>query len=208
METLEKILVASAELFSQYGFKTITMDDIARRSGISKKTLYVHFANKEEVVNESMGWYKNNTTRACETVLAEANNPVEAMVKMLAFFDEMFKRINPMALFELQRYYPVAYKSFRDMLMEKDVELMKQNLEQGIKDGLYRADIDAGLMARFRIESSVMILQMNDMVRDHHGLTYVAMEIGEHFMYGIMTAKGEKLYKEYKTQYIKQTHKI
>lgn len=203
MEVLDKILVASAELFSQYGFKTITMDDIARRSGISKKTLYVHFANKEEVVNESIGWYKNNTTNACAAVLDTSKNPVEAMVKMLAFFDDMFKRINPMAMFELQRYYPEAYKSFRDMLMERDVAMMKENLEQGVKEGYYREDIDAGLLARYRIECSVMILQMNEMVQQHNGLTYVAMEIGEHFMYGIMTPKGVELYKQYKTQYIK-----
>jgi AcrR family transcriptional regulator len=203
MEVLDKILVASAELFSQYGFKTITMDDIARRSGISKKTLYVHFANKEEVVNESIGWYKNNTTNACAAVLDTSKNPVEAMVKMLAFFDDMFKRINPMAMFELQRYYPEAYKSFRDMLMERDVAMMKENLEQGVKEGYYRSDIDAGLLARYRIECSVMILQMNEMVQQHDGLTYVAMEIGEHFMYGIMTPKGVELYKQYKTQYIK-----
>lgn len=203
MEPLEKILTASAELFSQYGFKTITMDDIARRSGISKKTLYVHFANKEEVVNESIGWYKNNTTNACVALLDNAGNPIEAMVKLLAFFDDMFKRINPMSMFELQRYYPQAYNSFREMLMERDVALMKENLELGIKEGYYRNDIDTGLLARYRIESSVMILQLNEMVREHGGLTHVAMEIGEHFMYGIMTQKGEELYKQYKTQYIK-----
>lgn len=203
MEILEKILTASAELFSQYGFKTITMDDIARHSGISKKTLYVHFANKEEVVNEAIAWYKNNTTNNCMAVLDASKNPVEAMVKMLAFFDEIFKRINPMAMFELQRYYPQAYKGFREMLHERDVQLVKENLEQGIKEGYYRADIDTALMARLRIESSMMIMQMNDLLREHNGLTYVAMQMGEHFMYGIMTPEGEKLYKEYKTQYIK-----
>ena len=56
MEPLAKILSVSAELFGQYGFKSITMDDIARRAGISKKTLYMHFANKNEVVNESVVW--------------------------------------------------------------------------------------------------------------------------------------------------------
>ncbi|PQJ10861.1 hypothetical protein CJD36_012890 [Flavipsychrobacter stenotrophus] len=208
MEPLEKILTASAELFSQYGFKTITMDDIARRSGISKKTLYLHFANKEEVVNESITWYKNNTTNACVAVLDSAGNPVEAMVKMLAFFDSMFKRINPMALFELERYYPAAYKSFRSMLLEKDVALMEENLKEGIKKGYYREEIDTNLLSKLRIETSIMILQPNRMVTDDHTITSVAMEIGEHFMYGIMTAKGIKLYTEYKAQYIKQTPKI
>ncbi|MGZ3753046.1 MAG: TetR/AcrR family transcriptional regulator, partial [Mucilaginibacter sp.] len=63
MEPLHKILSVSVELFSQYGFKAITMDDIARRAGISKKTLYQHFANKEEVVNESVLWYKTHMSQ-------------------------------------------------------------------------------------------------------------------------------------------------
>src|SRR3954464_5509418 len=112
MEPLQKILSASAELFSQYGFKTITMDDIARRAGISKKTLYQHFANKQEVVNESVTWYKTQMTTNCGMVINDAENAIEAMVKMLAFFDNMNKRINPMALFEMQRYFPEAYKTF------------------------------------------------------------------------------------------------
>ncbi len=208
MEQLEKILTVSAELFSQYGFKTITMDDIARRAGISKKTLYLHFANKEEVVNESVIWYKNNTTASCAQVLGEAENAVEAMVKILAFFDTMNKRINPMALFEMQRYYPEAYKTFRELLKDRDVAMMRDNILQGIKEGLYRENIDADIMARYRLESSLLMFQPNLMVNDRNSLIAVAMEIGEHFIYGLVTHKGEELYITYKEKYLKQASKI
>ncbi|MCW3122864.1 MAG: TetR/AcrR family transcriptional regulator [Flavipsychrobacter sp.] len=204
MEPLEKILGASAELFSQYGFKTITMDDIARRAGISKKTLYQHFANKQEVVNESVVWYKNNTTNSCTMVLESAENAVEAMVKILAFFDEMYKRINPMAMFEMQRYFPEAYKIFRESLMERDVKMMRENIQQGIKEGYYREELNADLMARYRLETSLLILQPSLVVNDRNSLMSVALEIGEHFMYGLMTPKGEKLYQKYKAKYLKQ----
>src|SRR3954471_14968039 len=135
MEPLTKILSVSAELFRQYGFKTITMDDIARRAGISKETLYLHFANKQEVVNESVVWYKDNMSNVCNDTLLGAENAIEAMVKMLAFFDEMHKRINPMAMFELQRFFPEAFKTFRDMLVERDVVMIRSNILQGIKEG-------------------------------------------------------------------------
>ena len=204
MEPLMKILGSSAELFSQYGFKTITMDDIARRAGISKKTLYQHFANKEEVVNESVIWYKNNMSANCTAILGEAENAIEAMVKMLAFFDEMHKRINPMAMFEMQRFFPQAYKTFRDMLVEKDVVMIRDNIMQGIKEGLYREAVNADLMARYRLETSMLILQPNLLVNDRNSLMSVAMEIGEHFLYGIMTAKGEKQYQKYKAKYLKK----
>ncbi len=208
MGPLLKILGASAELFTQYGFKSITMDDIARRAGISKKTLYLHFANKDEVVNESVIWHKNNMCANCEAILNEAENAIEAMVKMLAFFDEVHKKINPMAIFEMQRYFPLAYKTFRDLMLENDVVMLANNINQGIKEGLFREDVNADLMARYKMETSMLILQPNLLVSDRNDLMSVAMEIGEHFLYGIMTPKGEKLYQKYKAKYLKQVQKV
>ena len=208
MEPLTKILTASAELFSQYGFKTITMDDISRRAGISKKTLYQHFANKHEVVQESVVWYKDQMSCNCEEVLKDSENAIEAMVKMMAFFDSMNKRINPMAIFEMQRFFPEAYKTFRDMLQERDVVMMRDNILQGIKEGLYREDLNADLLARFRLETSLLVLQPSLLVNDRNDLMSVALEIAEHFLYGIMNAKGEKLYQKYKAKYLKQASKI
>ena len=204
MEPLTKILSASAELFRQYGFKAITMDDIARRAGISKKTLYQHFANKQEVVNESVTWYKTHMTATCSAVISDAENAIEAMVRMLAFFDNMNKRINPMALFEMQRYFPEAYNTFRELLMDRDVAMMRENILQVIKEGLYRENLNAELLARYRLETSLMVLQPNLLVNDRSDLMSVALEIGEHFLYGIMTPKGEKLYHKYKEKYLKQ----
>ena len=113
-----------------------------------------------------------------------------------------------MALFELQRFFPEAYKSFRDLLMERDVTMMRDNILQGIQEGNYRKDIDAELIARYRLETSLLILQPSLLVNDRTGLMSVAMEIGEHFMYGLMTAKGEELYQKYKEQYLKKASKI
>jgi AcrR family transcriptional regulator len=184
------------------------MDDISRRAGISKKTLYQHFANKQEVVNESVLWYKNQTTEKCSQTLKSAENAIEAMVKLLAYFDSMFKHINPMAMFELQRFFPEAYNSFKEMLMDRDVAMMRDNIEQGIKEGLYRKEVNADLMARYRLETSFMILQPSLMVNDRMSLMAVALEIGEHFMYGIMTPEGEKMYLTYKAKYLKQENII
>jgi len=204
MEALDKILSSSIELFTQYGFKTITMDDIARRAGISKKTLYQHFANKHEVVSETVTWYTNNTTANCECMLQEAENALEAMVQILAFFDGLYKRINPMAMFEMQRFFPDAYKRFREQLLERDVKMVRNNILQGIKEGYYREDLNADLLAKFKIETGLMMLQPTLMVNERAELMSVALELGEHFMYGIMTPAGIEQYKKYKEKYIKQ----
>ncbi len=204
MDYLTKILSVSVELFRQYGFKAITTDDIARRAGISKKTLYQHFANKQEIVNESVLWFKNQMTETCNDMVKESENAIEAMVKTLAYMDTMYKQINPMAMFEMQRFFPEAYETFRNQLQAKDVGIIKDNIEQGIAEGLYRDDVNAELMARYRLESSLMILQPNLMVSSRNDLLSVSLEIGEHFLYGIMTLKGVKQYLKYKAKYFIQ----
>ncbi|MDR3678936.1 MAG: TetR/AcrR family transcriptional regulator [Flavipsychrobacter sp.] len=202
MEPLTKILSASSELFKQYGFKTITMDDIARRAGISKKTLYQHFANKDEVVHETMVSYDDDKKNKCYQVVEGAVDAVEAMVKMMVMMDSMFKEINPMAMFELRRFYPDTYTLFKDRLEKDDVGMMREMINRGISEGLFRKEINPDLMARLRLETAMMVLQPNLLVNERNDLLSVSLEITEHFLYGIMNAKGIELYCQYKQQYL------
>ena len=202
MEVLTIILSASADLFRQYGFKTITMDDIARRAGISKKTLYQHFANKQEVVTEALVWYKTQMSDSCRDLMSHAENSIESMVKVLAYMDETHKRINPMSMFELQRFFPETYQKFRELIIEHDAGMIRDNILAGIKDGLYRSDLNADLLARYRLETSLLMFQPNLMVNDRFEMAQISREIGEHFMYGLMTHKGQKLYQQYKEKYL------
>ena len=207
MEALTKILSAGVELFSQYGFKTITMDDIARRAGISKKTLYQHFANKEEVVREAVIWYKNHLDTQCRAMMEDTENAIEAMVRIKTMMDHSYKQTNPMVIMELQRYYPEGYKVFRESLVTQDVEAVKKNLQQGIEEGLYRENLNVDLVARFHIESALLLMQPNLMVNEREDLKAVNHEITEIFLYGLMTPKGEKLYHKYKEKYLKHATK-
>ena len=141
-------------------------------------------------------------TENCKEIVENADNAVEAMVKTLAFLDETHKRINPMAMFELQRFFPETYTKFRELLIENDALMIKNNIVEGMKAGLYREKLNAELLSRFRLETSLMTLQPNLMVNERNELLYVNLEIGEHFLYGIMTAKGVDLYLEYKEKYL------
>ena len=208
MEPLIKILSASVELFRQYGFKTITMDDIARRAGISKKTLYQHFANKNEVVSESVSWYQNDVAESCLKIMNMAENAIEGMVKLMSMFDDVLSNMNPLSMLELERYYPDAFKVFRNNMLEKDIETIKDNIAWGMKEGLYREGLNSDFMARYRMELSMLVLHPTVLVNTRNDLKFVMHEVSEHFLYGIMTPKGEKLYQKYKEKYLKQVSKI
>jgi TetR/AcrR family transcriptional regulator, cholesterol catabolism regulator len=208
MDTLNKILNASAELFRQFGFKTVTMDDIARRAGVSKKTLYQYFPNKNEVVNQSVTWYKAKITELIESAMDQAENAIQGMVRIMGMFDQINKQINPRAMLELERYYPEGFSRFKSSLIEKDVVAIQKNIIRGIEEGFYREGINAGLMAHFRMELSLIIFHPRLIVQESYDWPELAQEIGEHFLYGIMTPKGEKLYKKYKEAYLKQVTRI
>ena len=208
MEPLIKILSASAELFRQYGFKTITMDDIARKAGISKKTLYQHFPNKDAVVSESVTWYKEKITEMCEAAMNEAESAIEGMVRTMGMFDQINRQINPIALLELERYYPEGYKRFKAFLLEKDVAVIKKNMVRGIEEGFYREEINPDFMARYRLELSLLVFHPSLLVSEPYELHRVANEVSEHFLFGIMTPKGEKLYQKYKEKYLTQVARI
>lgn len=208
MDILEKILSAAIELFRQYGFKTITMDDIARRAGISKKTLYLHFANKNEVVGETVSWYKCKISDECNAIMGDSENAIQAMVRVMGMFDIINRQMNPLTLLEMERYFPEVFRQFREKLLQTDVDNLRENMERGIAEGLYRADINPEFMARYRMELSLLVYHPTLLINDRFDLQYVGREMSEHFLYGIMTAKGEKLYQKYKEQYFKQVSKI
>ena len=192
---------SALELFRQYGFKSVTMDDVAHRSGISKKTLYQHFDNKNAIVGDAMLFYKEGMRCQCDSIMHAASNAVEAFVKIKVHFDNVYKELNPIALHELQRFYPEGYQQFR-LNMESDVAAIKANLDQGVAEGLYRPEMNTEVMALFHMESLMMIMLPNMIVKDRFDLYTVSREIMEHYIYGIVTPKGEKLYKKYKEQYL------
>jgi len=201
MDVLTKIMQASVALFVQYGFKNVTMDDIARRAGVSKKTLYQHFTNKHDVVVGSVSWYQDKKLATLRAAMEGASNAIEALVRVDGELAEDYRRLNPAAMLELQRFYPEGWDRFRSVLQTHDVEMVRQNIVRGIEEGLYRPELDPDITARYRIETALMCLQSNLLVNDRFSLMQVGHAMTEMFLYGIMTPKGEKLYERYKEKY-------
>ncbi len=201
MEAPTKVMTAAVDLFLQYGFKAVTMDDVARRAGMSKKTLYQHFSNKQEVVATAVSWYQNLKVIQIKATVEAASNALEAIVRVDAELAEIYRKLNPLAMLELQRFYPEGWDCFRQVLLTHDVDIIRAVVQRGQTEGLFRPDIDPDLTARYRIETALMTMQPNLMVADRYSLMQVGFAITELFLYGIMTLKGQKLYARYKEQY-------
>jgi AcrR family transcriptional regulator len=205
MEALTKILVTARDQFRKYGFKTVTMDDVARAAGISKKTLYQHFETKADVVKAAMLHHHENMICDCRLRMDESENAIEAMVRIMAQMDTEFRQINPMAILELRRFFPEAFRLFSDKLMAENADILRQNITNGIREGYYREDLNPELLAMYRIETSLAVFHPDSSLTAKYSPYDANHQIAEHFLYGLLTPKGEKLYIRYKEKYLQPT---
>ena len=208
MDVQTKILSVATDAFRQYGFKTITMDDIARKAGLSKKTLYQHFASKTDVVKAAVMWHREQVQGYLQNIMENSENAVEGLVKVNAVMIQIFRQINPLALLELERFFPDAYAVFRNKLIDKDIAAIRDNIIRGMEEGFYRPGLDADLLARYRVETCMIPFQPDSLLRDVENPHLVTITVMENFIFGILSAKGERLYNKYSEKYLKDTPRI
>lgn len=204
MEPKERILQKSHELFNKYGIRSVSMDDIAAQLGMSKKTLYQYFADKEEMVDACFSGVMNQSRHQCMADQQLAENPIHEFFLAFDMIKEMFAEMNPSVLYDLQKYHPAAFKKFHEFKYNFLYNVITSNLQRGIKEELYRADIDVDVIARLRIESVMLPFNADVFPNNRTHLIHIEQQLFEHFLFGLVTTKGQKLIQKYKNQRTKK----
>lgn len=200
MSIADRILSETKELFTRFGIRSVTMDDIANHLGISKKTIYQHYADKDTLVLEVVKGETCRMEQICNQNCAIATNAIDEFFRIMAFTDEMFRNMNPTILFDMEKSYPVAYRVFQDHKDHFFYPAIKHNLERGIEEGLYRPDIKTDIMAAFRVSSSLLVFTPHLFNTREHTIAEISHEIMEHYLFGIVTEKGYKMTVKYKQE--------
>jgi TetR/AcrR family transcriptional regulator, cholesterol catabolism regulator len=204
MEPKERILVRAHELFNKYGIRSVSMDDLSAGLGMSKKTLYQYFSDKEELVDACFSGVMEHNRHQCLADQKRAENPIHEIFLAFDMTQEMFAEMNPSVLYDLQKYHPAAFKKFHEFKYSFLYKVITSNLERGIKEELYRPEIDVDVMARLRIESVMLPFNADVFPNNRTHLIHIEQQIFEHFLYGLVTAKGQKLIQKYKNQRTKK----
>lgn len=204
METKERILVKAHEQFNRYGIRSVSMDDIAAELGMSKKTLYQYFADKDELVEACFGNVMGRHQSQCQVDRLRAENPVHEVFLAFDMTQQTFTNMNPAVLYDMKKYHPGAYKKFHEFKYSFLYQLIVSNLQKGIEEELYRPDIDVDVMARLRIESVMLPFDPDVFPNNRTHLIHIEQQLFEHFLYGLVTTKGQKLIQKYKTQRTKK----
>jgi TetR/AcrR family transcriptional regulator, cholesterol catabolism regulator len=194
----EKILSGCKELFSRYGIKNITMDEIAKHMGISKKTIYQEFPDKDSMVHSLMLADLEIHQREFSEIYSNAENVVDEVFTIMKKMTGIFANCNPLMYYDLQKYYPKTWKVFSEFKQKFILERVEQTIERGKKDGLVRQDINTRILALLRIEEITMGLSGQTFPLDKFSVLEVQLALTEHFLYGICTLKGHKLVNKYK----------
>lgn len=204
METKERIQQKAEELFKRYGIRSVTMDEISNQLGISKKTLYQSYTDKEEIVDAVFDKMMGENKRMCTFDAERSENAIHEVFMAFDHVLRMFTEMNPAIVFDLQKYHPTVYLKFNAYKYEFLYNQILRNLQRGIKEEIYRPDVDVEVMTRFRIESSMLPFNTEMFPQSKKDLVGVQRQIFEHFLYGLATAKGARLIQKYKQQRLKQ----
>ena len=194
----QRILSAADDLFNRYGIKSVTMDDISKSLGMSKKTIYQHFQDKNELVLTLVQRTIEDHQTKFNEATKSARNAVEEIVRMMQFTSDTFSRANPNKFYDLQKYHPAGWQLFRQYKEEIVMNQVIANLEKGRKQGLYRMDFSIKILARLRLEEIEMAMHPQYYTDDRLSMHEVQVQLLDHYLHGICTLKGHKLLNKYK----------
>lgn len=193
----ELILAKAKELFFSYGLKSVSMDDLAKMAGVSKKTIYQSFADKAELITqvvEDLVQCHHEQFVACK---ATAKDAVE---ELLMQSDEPFgiwASVNQSFFYELEKSFPEAWEKVEKHRKEVYLPGVVQNLKRGVREGLYRDDMDVAFVANIRIHQLTSVLQSHVFVNKTTSSAQAVKELTNFYLHGITTEKGKKLLNKY-----------
>ena len=198
MTQTDRIIEGGEELFLKAGIKSVTMDDIAKHLGMSKKTIYQFFKDKNELVIALVKKKLQDDEDQMCAIISKSGNVIEEMINMMKCSEEIFSKINPVAVHDMQKYYPNAWKEFQNFKAEVLIHKMEQLLTKGIDQGYIRPEIDVRIIAKMHVNLVEMGFNNSIFPIAEFNIWKVQKQFMEHFNYGICTLKGVKLLNQHK----------
>ncbi len=197
MEVKESIIATAETLFLRYGFKRVTMDDIAREMAISKKTIYQYFKDKNEIVCSVTEQYLAKENEAIVALEEESENVIEYLVMLSKELRRHIAAIHPAAMDDLKKYFPQGWKIFVKYKRDYFLKSMIKTLNKGMDEGYFRRNMNPEVLAVMRMEQIPLSFDQNLFPRNRFEFAEVQVELLRHFMAGIITEKGKELLKNY-----------
>jgi AcrR family transcriptional regulator len=186
----EDILKKAMDMFLVYGYKSVTMDDIAAEMGISKKTIYQHFANKNDLVEAATMHLFDFISTGIDNLRAEKKNSIEEMYAIRSFLRQHLNDEKLMPFHQLQKFFPKIFACLRSKQFEKVNGCMIDNIQRGIQDGLYRPEINVDFISRIYFTGLTGIKDSEIFPQSANEINDLTRQYLEYHLRAITTPKG------------------
>jgi AcrR family transcriptional regulator len=197
MDVKERILNKATDLFMRYGIRSITMDEIAAQLGISKKTIYQFFTDKDDMVSAVIDLEIKKNEMDCIEFRNQSENAVHQIFLALESLEELLKSTNPLMLYDLEKHHPRSFKKLKEFKYEFLYRIILDNLQWGIAEELYRPDIQLDITTKSRIEAAFLVFNLDLFPHSRYKISEVNYELSMLFIHGVVSAKGKTLIEKY-----------
>ena len=197
---LDYILKESVGIFLKYGIRSVSMDDIARELGISKKTLYQHVSNKAELISKILDSDEFHS-KCLENFDNPDTNAIDELLEISVQVSKDLKKYSPSAIYDLHKYYPEVIKPFMERRRSLVLDFIRANIIKGIRQDIYRTDLDVELIALLyikKLESTHEMILNGDV---NYTLEQILSVMFENHIRGICNEAGIRHYENQKSKF-------
>lgn len=194
----ERIAHTASEMMLSLGIRGVSMDDIAGKLGMSKKTIYQYFADKDSLVASVFTHIIGINCDLCGRDKKASENAIHEALLNIETISAMFQSINKNVLNDLSKYHPSVFESIQAHKNDYVFNLVKANILRGQQEKLYRENLEIDILARYRIEA--LFIFFSDSFRKHINASFevIEREVITHFIYGLVTSLGYEMIEKYK----------
>ena len=193
MENRESsLLEAATSVFMRFGIRSVNMDDMARHLGVSKKTLYQYFKDKDELVDRAVSGYCMRESKEINEICGRSLNAIDENLEIMKCMLGILKNVHASVQYDLEKYYPEISSRMKEDRARSVFECMLRNLKKGQKEGLYRKDFSAEIIAKFYIGRIDLIFNQQLFPESTYKLTELYEEVFRYHIMGIASEKGQQ----------------
>jgi AcrR family transcriptional regulator len=197
-----KLIQQASAIFMRYGIKSITMDDMARHLGISKKTLYLYVKDKEELVAKVLNSFcKGEDNHICE-IRKNAENAIEELLEIGKWVMHTLQNLHPSVTFDMEKYHPEAYRKMQTDRFAAVYSHIMSNIKKGQKEGFFRKDINPDIITKIYISRMDAMFNSQLFPTSEYRLVDVYQEMFRYHIRGIASEKGLEYLQE-KSKHLK-----
>jgi AcrR family transcriptional regulator len=197
MEIKERILEKATEMCFRFGVRSVTMDDIAKALGISKKTIYQNFEDKDEVIFKIMETEMSKDKCEWDELGNTSKNTIEKMINAQNLMKKSMEGMNPSIFLDIKRFHTRAWGLFQKHKHEFILKTITDDINTGIAEGLFRENIKVDFMGRYRLEQVEMGFDPDIFPTEKYSMAEIQTTLMDHFIRGILTEKGLNQYNTY-----------